>query len=148
MSFRPTSSVVQLVDADGGFNAPELSTFSTAVGLPSAGQGYQVVAVMGPQSSGKSTLLNALVRREAETAERGARMKEAPCTRLDVPSVYAWPGTVLSAGRGVPRPLARVFVCARSSLVRNGRPPSFSILPLPHHFSPPPPPPHTVRHDL
>lgn len=56
------TSVVQLVDGDGALDAAALATFSKAVGLPSAGRGYQVVAVMGPQSSGKSTLLNALVR--------------------------------------------------------------------------------------
>ena len=67
----PPSSVVQLVDAGGGFHAPSLAAFSTAVGLPSAGQGYQVVAVMGPQSSGKSTLLNALVSPKKKKRGRG-----------------------------------------------------------------------------
>ena len=61
MSPTSPSSVVQLVDADGGFHASDLSALAAATGLASAGRGYQVVAVMGPQSSGKSTLLNALV---------------------------------------------------------------------------------------
>ena len=68
------TSVVQLVDADGGFDAPSLASLATAVGLPSAGRGYQVVAVMGPQSSGKSTLLNALVRGNAEREKGGVRV--------------------------------------------------------------------------
>jgi hypothetical protein len=60
----PPSSVTQVVDADGAFLAPAMDAFVASSGLARARPtDYQVVAVMGPQSSGKSTLLNALVRR-------------------------------------------------------------------------------------
>lgn len=44
----------------GGEIGGELDGFVSATSLASWGVGYQVVAIMGPQSSGKSTLLNHL----------------------------------------------------------------------------------------
>ena len=44
----------------GGEIGSELDGFVEATGLASWGVGYQTVAIMGPQSSGKSTLLNNL----------------------------------------------------------------------------------------
>jgi len=76
MSPTSPSSVVQLVDADGAFHASDLADLATATGLNAAGRGYQVVAVMGPQSSGKSTLLNALVR-EKEAQQRACASSQA-----------------------------------------------------------------------
>eukprot|EP00249_Psilotum_nudum_P022102 c28372_g1_i1 orf=326-2764(-) len=49
---------IQLVDGQGNFNGEALSSFVKAVGLSDCGLSYAVVSIMGPQSSGKSTLLN------------------------------------------------------------------------------------------
>jgi len=51
---------VQVVDKDGLFNAAGVEDFVQASGVAAAGGAYQMVAIMGPQSSGKSTLLNNL----------------------------------------------------------------------------------------
>lgn len=55
------TSPLQLVDAEGNFNKDGMQDFSKSTGLTHAGLQYQIVAIMGPQSSGKSTLLNHLV---------------------------------------------------------------------------------------
>ncbi len=52
---------LQVVDAEGDFNTDGVQAFARSSGLEYAAQGYQVVAIMGPQSSGKSTLMNAVV---------------------------------------------------------------------------------------
>ncbi|OVA01312.1 RHD3/Sey1 [Macleaya cordata] len=52
----------QLIDGDGTFNVSGLDNFSKAVKLGECGLSYAVVSIMGPQSSGKSTLLNHLFR--------------------------------------------------------------------------------------
>jgi protein SEY1 len=49
----------QLITGDGRVSS-ELEAFVQATGLSTWGDDYQVVAIMGPQSSGKSTLLNSL----------------------------------------------------------------------------------------
>jgi hypothetical protein len=53
-------STLQLVDGKGVFNSAGLEDFVNAVRLKECGLSYAVVAIMGPQSSGKSTLLNHL----------------------------------------------------------------------------------------
>ncbi|KAH7686487.1 RHD3/Sey1 protein [Dioscorea alata] len=53
---------LQLIDGDGGFNKSGLAEFVKAVRLAECGLSYAVVSIMGPQSSGKSTLLNNLFR--------------------------------------------------------------------------------------
>ncbi|XP_015066835.1 protein ROOT HAIR DEFECTIVE 3 homolog 2-like isoform X1 [Solanum pennellii] len=50
----------QLIDANGEFNFKGLQNFVSSVKLSRCGLSYAVVAIMGPQSSGKSTLLNHL----------------------------------------------------------------------------------------
>ncbi|XP_068649719.1 protein ROOT HAIR DEFECTIVE 3-like [Aristolochia californica] len=50
----------QLIDGDGVFNISGLENFMKTVKLGECGLSYAVVAIMGPQSSGKSTLLNHL----------------------------------------------------------------------------------------
>ncbi|KAJ8645042.1 hypothetical protein MRB53_006790 [Persea americana] len=50
----------QLLDGDGVFNVSGLENFMKAVKLAECGLSYAVVSIMGPQSSGKSTLLNHL----------------------------------------------------------------------------------------
>ncbi|CAN6545844.1 unnamed protein product [Malus baccata var. baccata] len=52
----------QLIYGDGEFNADGLDRFVKDVKLTECGLSYAVVAIMGPQSSGKSTLLNHLFR--------------------------------------------------------------------------------------
>lgn len=51
---------IQLIDEKGGFHEDGLVEFCKAVRLANCGLSYAVVAIMGPQSSGKSTLLNHL----------------------------------------------------------------------------------------
>nr|GEV60259.1 protein root hair defective 3-like [Tanacetum cinerariifolium] len=49
-----------LIDGDGTFDATGLLKFMKEVKLSECGLSYAVVSIMGPQSSGKSTLLNHL----------------------------------------------------------------------------------------
>ncbi|MCO5586652.1 hypothetical protein L7F22_040594 [Adiantum nelumboides] len=55
---RPPS--IQLIDGQGNFNESGLDSFVKTVRLSESGLSYAVVSIMGPQSSGKSTLLNHL----------------------------------------------------------------------------------------
>ncbi|PKA57267.1 Protein root hair defective 3 [Apostasia shenzhenica] len=50
----------QLIDGDGVFNVSGVENFVKTVKLGDCGLSYAVVSIMGPQSSGKSTLLNHL----------------------------------------------------------------------------------------
>ncbi|GMH03757.1 hypothetical protein Nepgr_005596 [Nepenthes gracilis] len=50
----------QLIDGDGNFNVVGIENFMKEVKLAECGLSYAVVSIMGPQSSGKSTLLNHL----------------------------------------------------------------------------------------
>ncbi|CAN1810160.1 Protein ROOT HAIR DEFECTIVE 3 homolog 2 [Linum perenne] len=50
----------QLIDGDGVFNVQGLDRFVSTTKLSDCGLSYAVVAIMGPQSSGKSTLMNHL----------------------------------------------------------------------------------------
>ncbi|KAL9228546.1 hypothetical protein vseg_004113 [Gypsophila vaccaria] len=52
----------QLIDGDGEFNVSGIDTFLKVVKLAECGLSYAVASIMGPQSSGKSTLLNHLFR--------------------------------------------------------------------------------------
>ena len=58
----------QVVTGGGDFNASQVASFAAASQLDAAGVDYQIVAITGPQSSGKSTLLNHVVRRLARAA--------------------------------------------------------------------------------
>ncbi|RWR85441.1 protein ROOT HAIR DEFECTIVE 3 isoform X2 [Cinnamomum micranthum f. kanehirae] len=51
-----------LIDGDGEFNISGVENFMKAVKLGECGLNYAVASIMGPQSSGKSTLLNNLFR--------------------------------------------------------------------------------------
>ncbi|THG04860.1 hypothetical protein TEA_011959 [Camellia sinensis var. sinensis] len=59
-SRRISVYAAQLIDGNGEFNVTGLDNFMKAVKLRELGLSYAVVAIMGPQSSGKSTLLNHL----------------------------------------------------------------------------------------
>ncbi|XP_025617970.1 protein ROOT HAIR DEFECTIVE 3 homolog 1 isoform X1 [Arachis hypogaea] len=50
----------QLIDGDGKFHVADAENFVKEMELDKCGQSYAVVSIMGPQSSGKSTLLNYL----------------------------------------------------------------------------------------
>ncbi|KAK8476077.1 hypothetical protein V6N11_070945 [Hibiscus sabdariffa] len=50
----------QLIDGDGTFNDIGTESFIKEIKLAECGLSYAVVSIMGPQSSGKSTLLNHL----------------------------------------------------------------------------------------
>ena len=54
-------AVVQLVSEDGAFNEG-FEDFVQRNRIHQAGTDYQIVAITGPQSSGKSTLMNTVVR--------------------------------------------------------------------------------------
>ncbi|KAG6469468.1 hypothetical protein ZIOFF_074185 [Zingiber officinale] len=51
---------VQLIDGDGAFNFTGIEHFTKITKMGDCGLSYAVVSIMGPQSSGKSTLLNHL----------------------------------------------------------------------------------------
>ncbi|KMZ59733.1 putative Protein SEY1 [Zostera marina] len=53
-------STIQLIDWDGVFDISAVDKFIKKVNLIQCGLSYAVVSIMGPQSSGKSTLLNHL----------------------------------------------------------------------------------------
>ncbi|XP_054777349.1 protein ROOT HAIR DEFECTIVE 3 homolog 2 isoform X2 [Prosopis cineraria] len=57
---REDSCATQLIDGDGVFNVAGLDAFMKKAKVADCGLSYAVVAIMGPQSSGKSTLLNHL----------------------------------------------------------------------------------------
>eukprot|EP00955_Chlamydomonas_euryale_P035238 350048-Chlamydomonas_euryale.AAC.10 len=57
----PAVSQLQVIDGDGEFRSREVEVFMSQPRLANGRQDYQVVAIMGPQSSGKSTLLNYVV---------------------------------------------------------------------------------------
>ncbi|KAK9475059.1 RHD3/Sey1 [Dipodascopsis tothii] len=55
----PPAGPVQVIDEDKQFS-PEVGPYVSAAGLGEAGLGYHLISVFGSQSTGKSTLLNAL----------------------------------------------------------------------------------------
>lgn len=68
--------VLQVVSGDGEFNESGVRQFVSAAHIDTAGMDYQTIAITGPQSSGKSTLMNALVRFDSLRAS--AVMTEFP----------------------------------------------------------------------
>ncbi|KAI4329155.1 hypothetical protein L6164_021448 [Bauhinia variegata] len=60
MATNEESCSTQLIDGDGTFNDDGIEKFMKEVKLAECGLSYAVVSIMGPQSSGKSTLLNNL----------------------------------------------------------------------------------------
>lgn len=54
------AEVIQVVDETGAFNE-QLESFVQRSDVGTSGTDYQIVAITGPQSSGKSTLMNVLV---------------------------------------------------------------------------------------
>ena len=54
---------IQVIDADATYQDENVQQFVEQRQLAGAGVKYTTVAIMGPQSSGKSTLLNLVVRR-------------------------------------------------------------------------------------
>ena len=55
------AQICQVIDGDAGFNHDGLQQFINDSGIAACRTNYQVVAIMGPQSSGKSTLMNHVV---------------------------------------------------------------------------------------
>jgi len=56
-----STGILQVVNGDGEFNDEGVNKFIEQHNIRDVGVGYQVIAITGPQSSGKSTLMNALV---------------------------------------------------------------------------------------
>lgn len=56
------SGAFQAVDGGGALDRDTLQGWADKTGVADAGVAYGVVAIVGPQSSGKSTLLNRVVR--------------------------------------------------------------------------------------
>jgi hypothetical protein len=54
------AAAIQVIDDAGNFNEADLVEFCRSMKLAECGLSYAVVAIVGPQSSGKSTLLNHL----------------------------------------------------------------------------------------
>ncbi|XP_062202614.1 protein ROOT HAIR DEFECTIVE 3 homolog 1-like [Phragmites australis] len=54
------AEAVQLIDGEGEFAGGSAERFMAAAGVAGCGLSYAVASIMGPQSSGKSTLLNQL----------------------------------------------------------------------------------------
>ena len=64
------SHILQVVNGDGDFDETRVSDFLASHSINDVGVGYQVVAITGPQSSGKSTLMNAVVSLPANSHEQ------------------------------------------------------------------------------
>jgi len=64
------SHILQVVNGDGEFNESGVEDFIEQHSISDVGVGYQVVAITGPQSSGKSTLMNAVVSKLASWMSR------------------------------------------------------------------------------
>ncbi|XP_021819649.1 protein ROOT HAIR DEFECTIVE 3 homolog 2-like [Prunus avium] len=60
MAMKEDCCDIQLIDSSGIFKAAGFDHFAKKVKLADYGLSYAVVAIMGPQSSGKSTLMNHL----------------------------------------------------------------------------------------
>lgn len=73
------SAIVQVINGEGEFESAGVQSFVDKNELAQCRTNYAVVAIMGPQSSGKSTLLNYVVR----TVER-----------LKFARVSSWPRSV------------------------------------------------------
>ena len=89
--------VLQVVSGDGAFNGAGVGEFVKETGVEGAGQGYTVVAIMGPQSSGKSTLLNHLVRSRRGCPPPLAALRAAAPPAACLPLGMARPRATLSA---------------------------------------------------
>lgn len=57
-----SQGILQVVDGSGEIQSKEVQNVVQEWGIESCGVDYSVVSIMGPQSSGKSTLMNHLVR--------------------------------------------------------------------------------------
>lgn len=90
---------IQVVDEAGCYQEEAVLDFVRSRGIAEAGVKYSTVAIMGPQSSGKSTLLNHLVRlrllplRGALSRVKHARCK--PCSSQHGAPVHAWSTCIL-----------------------------------------------------
>ena len=58
---KPQRELLQVVSGSGEFNNALVREFLTKNKLDQSGVDYQIIAITGPQSSGKSTLLNHVV---------------------------------------------------------------------------------------
>ena len=56
------AGILQVVSGDGEFDEDGVISFMREKDVHDSGVDYQVIAITGPQSSGKSTLMNAVVR--------------------------------------------------------------------------------------
>lgn len=71
--------VLQVVSGDGDFNEADVRQFVSAAHIDTAGVDYQTIAITGPQSSGKSTLMNALVSFVRHCVNSGLCCGTHPC---------------------------------------------------------------------
>ena len=65
---NPDRGLLQVVSGSGEFNDAVVRGFMASNKLDQAGVDYQIIAITGPQSSGKSTLLNHVVSHQAAGA--------------------------------------------------------------------------------
>lgn len=95
----------QVVSGDGEFNESGVRQFVSAAHIDTAGVDYQTIAITGPQSSGKSTLMNALVRDMMQSACAAQILKSCSCAKhyvLDRPVQRALCLTL--SDQALPRP--------------------------------------------
>lgn len=84
--------VLQVVSGDGEFNENGVRHFVSAAHIDTAGVDYQTIAITGPQSSGKSTLMNALVWLQMDIAREShgsAMLYASDVSNLDRPILLA-----------------------------------------------------------
>ena len=74
MAAPSSAKLMQCVNGEGLYQTHSVEQFVGDNKLSELRQNYQIVAIMGPQSSGKSTLLNHLVR--AAGWEKGAESRQ------------------------------------------------------------------------
>jgi hypothetical protein len=104
MAPSSTAELVQVITGDGRFDLPALETLmstsssssSSSAAAPAswaagAKNDYQVVAIMGPQSSGKSTLMNYLVRWQTKNKSIACCRPARAATPRDAARPYAPP---------------------------------------------------------
>ena len=84
------SHILQVVNGDGEFNESGVGDFIKQHSISDVGVGYQVVAITGPQSSGKSTLMNAVVSKLASWMSRLRARPPTPAPKHspELPLVY------------------------------------------------------------
>lgn len=95
---------IQLINENKEFNSETLSYFEKCVNKRDVGIGYHVISVFGSQSSGKSTLLNALFHTQFDTMN--AKVKRQQTTK----GIWLGHTTTIATPQNVSTPTKDLFV--------------------------------------